>query len=191
MIQEKYHTFWNRFLAVIIDGFVLWPIDWIDEHVLSGSIDALGIMAWGVFYSLIGVFYYVAMHAKYGQTIGKMIAKVKVLDISEERLLTIRQACMRDLIPILCIPFSIYVYFQFAFYGQSEEITLNENPWYLYFGVILFAWTLLELLSMLFNDKRRAVHDFIAGSVVIKTDSLTQQSNAYSVSSYKPLIKSS
>ena len=33
----------------------------------------------------------------------------------------------------------------------------------------LLAWFLLELVTMLFNPKRRAVHDFIAGSVVKRT----------------------
>ena len=130
------------------------------------------------------------MHAKYGQTIGKMITRVKVLDVSEERHLTIQQACMREFMLILYIPFSIYIYVQIAFYGQSEEITLQESPWFFYFGVVLLAWAFLEIVSMLFNKKRRAVHDFIAGSVVVKTNSLTQQSNTRIVNSYNPLIRS-
>ena len=190
MNKEKYHTFWNRFLALIIDGLILQPLDWIDEHVLSGSIDALGIMAWGIFYAIISIFYYIVMHVKYGQTIGKMITEVKVLDVSEERHLTILQACMRDLMPILCVPFTIYIYFQLAFYGQAEETTLNENSWFVYIGIIILAWTLLEIVSMLFNEKRRAVHDFIAGSVVVKTNLSDRQSDTQAANSYKPLIKS-
>jgi uncharacterized RDD family membrane protein YckC len=30
------------------------------------------------------------------------------------------------------------------------------------------AWYLLEVITMLTNDKRRAVHDFIAGTVVVR-----------------------
>jgi uncharacterized RDD family membrane protein YckC len=32
----------------------------------------------------------------------------------------------------------------------------------------MFAWFVLELLTMLTNNKRRALHDFIAGSVVVR-----------------------
>jgi uncharacterized RDD family membrane protein YckC len=31
-------------------------------------------------------------------------------------------------------------------------------------------WFLLEIATMLTNEKRRAVHDFIAGSVVIRDE---------------------
>lgn len=175
MSKEKYHTFWNRFFAVFIDGMILTPLEWIDEYVLSGAIDSLGIMAWGLFYSVIGIAYYVIMHARYGQTLGKMITKVKVLDISEERYLSYTQACLRDILPILMIPFSIYIYAQLAFYNQTWS-TLGEGSWFLYLGFAMFGWVMLEMISMLFNDKRRAIHDFIAGSVVVKTN-LTTQAN--------------
>jgi len=36
--------------------------------------------------------------------------------------------------------------------------------------MLLFStlgWTLAEIISMLFNKKRRAIHDFLANSVVI------------------------
>jgi hypothetical protein len=35
-------------------------------------------------------------------------------------------------------------------------------------GAILFGWMLLEAVTMLTNAKRRAIHDFIAGTVVIR-----------------------
>jgi uncharacterized RDD family membrane protein YckC len=40
--------------------------------------------------------YSVCLHARYGQTIGKMITRVKVLDRSERRVPTIREAFLRD-----------------------------------------------------------------------------------------------
>ncbi len=103
--SEKYHTFWNRFLALIVDGLILWPLEWIDSYILSGTIGAVGIVAWGVIYSISTVFYYVAMHTMYGQTFGKMAAGVKVLNVSEDRNLYWHQACLRDIVPILFAPF--------------------------------------------------------------------------------------
>ena len=32
-----------------------------------------------------------------------------------------------------------------------------------------FVWTLLEIITMLTNSKRRAIHDFLAKSVVVRT----------------------
>jgi uncharacterized RDD family membrane protein YckC len=31
-----------------------------------------------------------------------------------------------------------------------------------------FAWFVAEILTMLSNEKRRAIHDFIAGTVVVR-----------------------
>ena len=165
----KYHTFWRRFLAVIIDVILLKPLEWVDTYILSGVIDSFGIMAWGVFYSIIGIAYYVFMHYKYGQTVGKMITKIKVIDVSEERLLSVFQACLRDIVPILFFPLSIYIYYLLAFSGLDYPAILVENPWMFYIGFVVFIWISLEFATMFLNEKRRAIHDLIAGSVVIKT----------------------
>ncbi len=165
---EKYHTFWSRFLALIIDGILLKPLEIIDTYILNGTIESLGIMAWGIFYSIIGILYYVLMHYKYGQTVGKMIVRIKVIDVSEERLLSLYQACLRNILSILLLPFSIYIYYILAFSGKDMPSIIADNPWMSYMTFIILAWVLLEFITMLFNEKRRAIHDLIAGSVVIK-----------------------
>lgn len=126
-------------------------------------------MAWGLFYSVIGIFYYVSMHALFGQTIGKMVTRIKVMDVSEKRYLRVHQACLREILPILLIPLSLLMHYQFAFLGMTKE-SISQQAWAIYFGYSIFFWVLLEMISMLFNGKRRAVHDFIAGSVVVKTN---------------------
>ena len=59
-------------------------------------------------------------------------------------------------------------------------IQINENPdSQLYLALQLglasslvslarYAWYLLEVVTMLTNHKRRALHDYIAGSVVVR-----------------------
>ena len=112
MYANKYSNFWRRFFAILVVSIVFLPLEWIDDYVLSGVINSGGVFAWGVAYSLIGITYYVGMHAKYGQTIGKMVTRVKVVDISESRNLTLKQSCMRDIVPIILIPFQLYLYAQ-------------------------------------------------------------------------------
>ncbi|MCW0470224.1 RDD family protein [Vibrio chagasii] len=63
-----------------------------------------GGVCWGVVNSLIASTATLAMHAKFGQTIGKMVTRVKVVDVSESRNLTLKQSCMRDIVPIMLIP---------------------------------------------------------------------------------------
>ena len=42
-----------------------------------------------------------------------------------------------------------------------------SNFWRRLFAIIIDG-VVLESISMLFNEKRRAVHDYIAGSVVVR-----------------------
>jgi uncharacterized RDD family membrane protein YckC len=42
----------------------------------------------------------------------------------------------------------------------SSYLSFSDNP--------VIWWTLIELITMLTNSKRRAVHDFLAKSVVIR-----------------------
>ncbi|MGV3000731.1 RDD family protein [Vibrio sp. E150_018] len=167
MYPNKYSNFWRRLFAIIIDGFVFLPLQWVDEYILSGVFGSGSVFIWGVGSSMLGISYYVIMHTKYGQTVGKMVTKVKVIDVTESRNLTMKQSCMRDIVPIIMVPFTIYVYAQFAFYGHTWD-SLEQG---LLFTIITFSmigWVVLESISMLFNEKRRAVHDYIAGSVVVR-----------------------
>lgn len=168
---DRYHTFWNRFFALIIDGLVLKPLDWLDSSIVNSAASSESIMLWGVFYSLAVVFYYIVMHANFGKTIGKMITGITVLDVSEKRTVSFYQACLRDIVPIILIPISIHIYYQIAYFGATLE-SLSDEPWFALLGFGLIAWGLLEIVSMLLNDKRRAVHDLLAGSVVVKGGSL-------------------
>ncbi|MFL7037426.1 RDD family protein [Vibrio lentus] len=150
--------------AIWIDSIVFLPLEWIDDYVLSGVISSGCVFTWGVVNSLIGITYYVGMQAKFGQTIGKMVTRVKVVDVSESRNLTLKQSCMRDIVPIMLI---LYAYAQLSFYGQTWE-SLEQGRAFIFVGYVMIGWVLLEFISMLFNHKRRAIHDFIAGSVVVK-----------------------
>lgn len=167
MYANKDSNFWRRFFAIWIDSIVFLPLQWIDDYVLSGVIRSGGVFAWGVVNSLIGIVYYVGMHAKFGQTIGKMFTRVKVVDVSESRNLTLKQSYMRDIVLIMLIPFSLYAYTQLSFCAQTWE-SLEQGRAFMFVGYAMIGWVLLEFISMLFNHKRRAIHDFIAGSVVVK-----------------------
>jgi uncharacterized RDD family membrane protein YckC len=111
------------------------------------------------------------MHGRYGQTLGKMVCKIKVVDKSETKSITYRQAALRDSVMIVVgLIFSITmlpVVLQGKDPYQMKEAkdVLNILLW----SSISTLWFIAELITMLTNKKRRAIHDFIASSVVIKS----------------------
>ncbi len=53
--------------------------------------------------------------------------------------------------------------------GTAKTVSLSSlTVWDWTIGLIGPIWFLLELLTMFTNEKGRALHDFIAGSVVCK-----------------------
>ena len=166
-IEAKYLTFWPRFWAGIADAILLMPLGLVDRWIFRLSPSPVLLVAWFSLYSLFGVGYSVLMHGKYGQTLGKMLTRVRVLDVSEARL-SLRQAFLRDgvLLGVALVGLALDIPKVLAGIHPWEEAKLGIGFWVLFYGSA--AWFLAELGTMLTNRKRRALHDHIAGSVVVR-----------------------
>lgn len=164
---DKHATFWPRCWATCVDGIMMSLFSAI--LIFSASKLGNGIETiFGYFDAVKFALYSVAFHTIYGQTLGKMALGVKVVDSVSEGRISLRQALLRDCVPITMIALllvgSIFI----------EVIQLQEVPqWVIYsmmaFSISYFIWHLLEIITMLFNTKNRSLHDFIAGTVVIRT----------------------
>jgi hypothetical protein len=101
---------------------------------------------------------------------------VRVVDFKTERPITLRQAVLREGIPVIAslavFGYEIYSVIVSGVPLQVDaggKVVLNGAFWGL--TMIPVLWFLAEVLTMLTNDKRRALHDVIAGTVVIRVDS--------------------
>jgi uncharacterized RDD family membrane protein YckC len=126
------------------------------------------------------------MHGKYGQTLGKMACKVKVVDVSEQKGISMKQAFLRDIILIvfgtLGMIFMIPDVLSGTYPYVPESIDLSTMFWFFIWGYAESAWFFAEFITMLFSSKRRAVHDFIAGTVVIHKDRRKQLDSSINAS---------
>jgi uncharacterized RDD family membrane protein YckC len=172
---NRYSTFAPRFWAAFVDGCVLWPVGFIAATILYLETPRL-LAAVALFVEgFAWIVYTVLMHARYGQTLGKMGTKVRVVDVRTEGKITLRQAWLREAIPaVLALGLVGCQLFTLAMsevppsaIGKGEDLLGDASLWVL--SLPLF-WYLAELLTMLTNKKRRALHDFIAGTVVIRTN---------------------
>lgn len=162
----KYQTFWRRFWALNIDGLLFFPLSLLHVWLILIQIRGLPLFLWFLTTSAAHVLYFILMHAAFGQTIGKMITRVIVLDVHGSKL-SYRQAVLRDIVPLIVWPLNIHWAYLMA-YGGVSEMDLTEIRTYQVVTYSWGAWAILELVTMLLNKKRRALHDFIAGSVVVK-----------------------
>ena len=170
VVQHKFQTFWPRFWAGLIDSAVFIPLVGLD-WLIQKSISVPAILAlWFLFYTLSFDIYSVVLHAKYGQTVGKMATGIRVLSLSEGQL-TLRQAVLRDIVPILFSLMSLVFWLPRIIQGENSYGETSALTWVdevAIFGSLI--WFAVELATMLTNQKRRAIHDFIAGSVVVRVE---------------------
>lgn len=168
MHKNIYRTSWRRVLAGLIDALVFLPIGLLNDYLFASERSAPALLIWGTTYYSSLWLYSVLLHAKYGKTIGKLVMGISVLDISEQRNPTLRQAFIRDIIYILLNVFWLIYFIYLVVAGSYTYGVVERNgPG----QVMLWAsagWFVLEILTMLTNSKRRAIHDFLAGTVVVK-----------------------
>lgn len=91
--------------------------------------------------------------------------KIRVVHVSEERLLSLREAFMRDavylVLEVLGILVLVFQIIKLGRYPTSDSMVESFLSW------LGFFWFLVEIVTMLNNPKRGAFHDLMARSVVI------------------------
>lgn len=168
---DKYDTFWRRFFAGLLDGIVLVPIGLLITFTQTHSILNL-IFGTIVMHSIVYI-YSVYFHYYSGQTYGKKWMNLRVVDKDEKQLLTFEQSLKRDSIPIILETIGIlFICTQIIKIGHLPSKTSMMMQIIDWLGTI---WFIIEIGTMMTNDKRRAFHDLLADSVVIKEEYWTGQ----------------
>lgn len=166
--MEKYQTFTPRLFALIIDGLIFLPLYFLDNVIKEASLSPVIFSLWLLILNIAHPLYSILLHGVYGQTLGKMVAKVKVVDAFENPI-TFHHAVLREL-PYLSFNFSL-IFFTMQQTPNVEQPNLFTPDSVA--DIILFlmvGWTFVDIAVFFISDKCRALHDFIAGTVVIKTN---------------------
>ena len=171
-LHLKYSTFWPRFWSPTIDSIILWPLTVLIPVVLEATIFKTRMASWVIacLASVIQFSYSICLNGRYGGTIGKLQCNLRILDNKTERPISYQQAILRDAVPlvlllILCV------------YSISNPAKFEDMTFALYISAAYGLWFLAEILTMLTNSKRRALHDYIAGTVVVRTNITENFSN--------------
>jgi len=167
---DRYSTFWPRVKAAFIDGVTVFAlyyalIAWSDKF---GANEIIGSV-FGVINHFDIALYSIAIHTLFGQTIGKMMMNIKLVDFITEEKITFKQALVRESVPTLAAISLFLVSILSNLYPESQLYPWLMTVLYSFLIISFIGWHLLEIISMLFNSKQRALHDIIAGTVVIRT----------------------
>lgn len=169
--DPRFRTFWPRLGAAILDGLIVTIPLAIAQGIIWMTITSPLVRT--VYYlasGLAGVVYSIAFHASSGMTPGKRITGVRVFSVDGSRL-SARQAVLRDLVPLVLALWMILGDLGFILAGGNPMDSSHQaDPtWFqVLAGSAMAVWGFLELATMLTNSRRRSVHDFIAGSMVMR-----------------------
>jgi len=171
----KYATFWQRFAAAWIDFFVLLPFTLIQSWLGSASKTAALVLVLPMTSAYLG--YTIYCHGRFGQTVGKYAMGIRVLRTTGERV-GWREAWLRSSIDVafsvLGVGSSFIAlaaiadtqYYDVGWVQRAQNLQALEPTWLAWTSTASQIWAWSELVTMLFNKRRRALHDFIAGTVV-------------------------
>ncbi len=171
--SRRYLTFPPRFWAGWVDALVLWPIGFLATLFLSLDWPRWVVAVVVLIQSLAWVVYTVGMHARWGQTVGKMVTKVKLLDARQEGRITLYQATIREVVPLLADLGALGWQLRLILNGSADKygVPVHDDiriEWFL--SALPMIWFVAEIVTMFTNHQRRALHDLIAGTVVVRTN---------------------
>jgi uncharacterized RDD family membrane protein YckC len=172
-IHTKYKTFWRRFFAGIIDTIVLSPL-WIFDYLFLDKGGSMQLVVSTTLNIVIPYSYSIWMTGKYGATLGKMAAKLKVLDGDiEQSPVGYKRAFYRD--SILVVFDLLALIYMIIVWSLGNNSLTDRDQVVRWIDFSTSIWMLAELITMFGNERRRAIHDILANSVVVKSETLQPQ----------------
>lgn len=174
--QKVYAGFWKRFWAGLIDSLVLIPFVYIFFLIegVSMPIAMLTTVISTILFSAYSIFF----NYKYGGTIGKLAVDIRITR-PDGSPISIKEAFLRSSVDLVFAFFAIAAqimalsmvdpeqYTSASFFDRNMLMVSLFPVWYIYLTNSSNAWYWSELIVLLFNKRRRALHDFIAGTIVI------------------------
>jgi len=174
-----YAGFWSRTRALLIDTAVWIPIFFVTERYLKRSSIALAVGV-EIFTGFLAIAYPIYFHGRWGQTIGKMIVRIRVTRLDGTPISYWRAAVrhsIETLFSVVITSGTVIALLKWqgpplsslGFIERSRLLgELNPVLGSAYYQWLAGVWTWSEPVVLLLNKRKRALHDFMAGTVVIR-----------------------
>ncbi|HEU5179868.1 MAG TPA: RDD family protein [Candidatus Polarisedimenticolia bacterium] len=176
--EPMYGGFWRRLASLFLDLLVLSPFVlmalWVDSFSrFSQACTLLPNLGFSIFY-------HVGLVQRFGGTPGKLLMRLNITKLDGTPV-GWREAWLRFL-PDLIFSLSIGLSMSYASFRMTEAdqalafVARTQRraalaPGFATIQLVNNLWVWSEFLVLLTNRKRRALHDFLAGTVVVRRPS--------------------
>lgn len=189
----RYAGFWPRLGALLLDCIIFLPLSaliiWADSQYRLFQLYYL------VPGTAISLFWGVYLVRRFGGTPGKLIAGIRIRKLDgtpvgyREAVLRYLPEFIFGLLMSVALILSVFhmtdaEYQSLSFLDRTHRMAELAPRWYTPLQIAQNIWVWGELIVLLTNRKRRALHDFIAGTVVVhaSSDKLPQAASTEPVS---------
>ncbi len=175
--ERVYAGFWKRFWAELVDGFVFFPLAFLFVW-LEGFDRTLAIFI-TIPSSILFAMYNVYFNARFGGTPGKLAVGIRITKPDGSRI-NWSEAWKRSSVDLVFAAIVLIVkvggliqidpeaYVSWGWMERTQKVAARAPAWYGAIRVLWQVWIWSELVVLLFNKRKRAIHDFIAGTVVVQ-----------------------
>lgn len=172
-----YAGFGPRLASLLLDALVMFPLGFIVLYLNSSDKDMY-------FYTflpnfIIMLWYHIYLPKKYGGTPGKLIMGIRIIKLDGYEI-DWKEAILRHSVIAALTVFNIILMtnsilkaddaiFNSLSWTEQTQYLMSLSP--LLFTVYIWfsnIWTWGELIVLLTNPRKRALHDYIAGTVIVK-----------------------
>jgi len=174
----EYGGFWRRVGSGLLDAIILIPLGVSLFVLLNYTRHA------HLYYAFPSVavylFFYIWLVQRFGGTPGKRILSMRIA-MADGSPVTTRAATLRylptQILQILSLTAMIQASFalgtEFESLGFLEKLRaqqMSAPAWNNFVTWGTYAWLAASALTLVANPRKRAIHDFIAGTIVLRTD---------------------
>ena len=172
----RYAGFWPRLGSLLLDTIIILPL--VAVTFLGDSSFRLFQVYYFIPGTLFWLFYSVYLVRRFGGTPGKLIVGIRIRKLDGTPV-GYREAFLRylpdfvfSLLTSVALIFAVLhitdaEYYSLSFVDRNNRLFQLAPRWYNWLQWTSTAWYWGELVVLLTNRKRRALHDFIAGTVVV------------------------
>lgn len=182
--QRVYAGFWKRFCAGWVDAFIIFPLVFL--FIWLKRFDRTLAIIITIPSSILFAMYHVYFNARFGGTPGKLAVGIRIARPNGTPIAW-AEAWKRSAVDLafasvfLCVQVWVLLRVtpeQYASLGLVERTQLfqdHQPNWCHSVAILQQVWIWSEVVILLFNRRKRAIHDFIAGTVVIKKEFMQQE----------------
>lgn len=181
--KRVYAGFGKRFCAGWVDFFVILPFSLL--FIWLWGLDKNLAILITIPSSALFAMYHVYFNARYGGTLGKLALGIRISRPNGSKI-GWTEAWKRSSVDLVFAFITMIAeiwaltqvvgadYSAAPLMKRIELVQSNYPVWLSTVNMLSTVWVWSEVVVLLFNERRRAIHDFIAGTVVIHKQFVTQ-----------------